>query len=68
MDMAMAFGIVLLHNTDNDNLRVRKVDEEKASNEYFLPTFSQDSEGRMTVTNSRNFKTGNNPNDPLGIL
>ena len=68
VDMAMAFGIVLLHNTDNDNLRVRKVNEEKASNEYFLPTFSQDSDGRMTVTNSRNFKTGNNPNDPLGIL
>lgn len=68
VDMAMAFGIVLLHNTDNDNLRVRKVDEEKAGKEYFLPTFKQDSEGRMTVINSRNFNTGRNPNDPLGIL
>ncbi len=67
-DMAMTFGIVLMHDADNSNMRVIEADSIKAKNEYFLPTFSMDSTGRMKVTNNKNYSHPKKDNDPLGIL
>jgi hypothetical protein len=66
-DMAMAFGIALMHDADNSNLRIIDADKVKANTEYFLPTFSMDSNGRMSVTNNRNYGNDRNKYDPLGL-
>ena len=66
-DMAMAFGIVLMHDADNSNQRVIAAEDVAAKNEYFLPTFSMDSNGRMVVTNNKSFQSQKSKYDPLGI-
>jgi hypothetical protein len=66
-DMAMAFGIALMHDSDNANLRIIEADKVKAKDEYFLPTYSMDANGVMKVTNSRNYTAQRDKNDPLGL-
>jgi hypothetical protein len=66
-DMAMAFGIALMHDADISNLRIKNREEEAASKEYFLPTFSMDASGNMRVMNNRNFDGSSGGTDPLGL-
>jgi hypothetical protein len=66
-DMAMAFGIVLLHDTDNSNLRIVNADDVKEEKHYFLPTYEMDANGNITVNNNRRNNRGDNKYDPLGL-
>lgn len=66
-DMAMAFGIVLIHEADNANLRIMNADEKSEKDNYFLPTFEMDSNGVMRVVNRSNKSGQRNKYDPLGI-
>ena len=66
-DMAMAFGIALMHDADNANLRIIEADKAQAGKDYFLPTFSMDANGRMSVTNSKNHNSQRDKYDPLGL-
>jgi hypothetical protein len=66
-DMAMAFGIALMHDADNSNLRIVNADEVKEEKQYFLPTYELDANGNLTVVNGRSGGRGNNKYDPLGL-
>jgi hypothetical protein len=67
-DMAMAFGIALLHDSDSANLRVIHKDKVEKKTDYFLPTFSMNSDGSVKVTNNKNYSSGSKNNDPLGLF
>jgi len=67
-DAAMAFGIALLHDSDNSNVRVMHIDDEKKKEEYFLPRFSMRGDGSVAVINSKNFGMAKKSNDPLGLF
>jgi len=67
-DMAMTFGIVLLHDTDNSNIRVMNRKDLESKNNYFLPTYKT-IDGILQVVNSTNYeKYGSKSNDPLNLL
>jgi len=68
-DMAMAFGIALLHDTDNSNVRVMNKAELEKKDDYFLPTY-QTIDGVLQVINSTNYDKfkGRRVNDPLGLF
>ena len=66
-DMAMAFGIVLMHDSDNSNLRIVNAKDKDDKNEYFLPTYEQDANGNLRVVNSRSRRVGGDKYDPLGL-
>jgi hypothetical protein len=66
-DMAMAFGIALMHDSDNSNLRIINADEVTEEKQYFLPTYEMDADGNLKVVNSRSGSFGNNKYDPLGL-
>lgn len=67
-DAAMAFGIALMHDADNSNVRVKHVDEVTKKDDYLLPTFSMGSDGTMRVNNKKNFERNRSKNDPLGLF
>lgn len=65
-DRVMAFGIALLHNSDNDNVRVMRKDE-KEKTEIF-PHF-EIVNGQIKPVHNKNIHNFNNRNtDPLGII
>ena len=67
VDMAMTFGIALMHDADNANMRIIDADAVKSRNDYFLPTFSQNADGTMNVNNGRKANANRKANDPLNI-
>ena len=66
-DMAMAFGIVLIHDADNANLRIMNADEKTEKDNYFLPTYELGSDGIMRVNNNKNRGYNSKKYDPLGL-
>jgi hypothetical protein len=66
-DMAMAFGIALMHDADNANLRIIDADMKEKKDDYFMPTFEMDGNGIMKVRNRRTSNGRRNANDPLGL-
>tara|TARA_R110002110_G_scaffold175861_1_gene379637 strand:+ start:2911 stop:4788 length:1878 start_codon:yes stop_codon:yes gene_type:complete len=66
-DMAMAFGISLMHDSDNSNLRIIDADKVKGKDNYLLPTFTQNSDGSMSVVNHRSNAAKKDKFDPLGL-
>jgi len=67
-DAAMSFGIALMHDSDNCDIRVKHIDEIVKRDDYLLPTFSMNSDGSMTVNNKKNFERNRSKNDPLGLF
>lgn len=66
-DMAMTFGIALMHDADNANMRIIEADKVNKRDDYFLPTFSMNSDGSMNVMNGSKHRQRNRDTDPLGI-
>ena len=65
--MAMAFGIALIHDADNANLRIMDANEKSEKDSYFLPTYELGSDGIMRVNNKRTRGYNSKKYDPLGL-
>ena len=59
-DMAITFGIALLHDTDNANIKIISAEELNIKDNYFLPTYKFEN-GVLKVVNSKN------RNNPFGL-
>ena len=63
----MAFGIVLIHEADNSNLRIMDASVQEEKDSYFLPTYELGQDGIMKVNNRKNRSHNSKKNDPLGL-